>query len=79
MRKNTAQTFTIIRKNGKQYMSQMSNKNGVQRLTGLVKELVAWIRSAVRRMQALWSGNSGKHYVALSSGRLHGGMQMGRR
>ena len=79
MRKNKTQTFTIIRKNGKQYMTQMSRKGALELLTSLVTEWIAFLRTAGSRMHALWNGNGGKSYVALSSGRLHGGMQMGRR
>lgn len=79
MRKNGTQSFTVIRKNGKRYMTEVSNKKLFARLLDMLVEVAAFWKSFVRDLPLFKRGVGGKHYVALSSNRLRGGMQMGRR
>ena len=79
MKNSKGQSFKIIRKNGKRYMTHVSKKDLFTRLHETVREWLSVLKTLSRRIQALWTGNSEQDYVALSSGTLHGGMRIGRR
>ena len=79
MRKNKAKTFTIIRKNGSKYMTQTSRNYSLRDLPELLQDGIAFLKTMAGKLQALFGGAGNRHYVALSSRRMHGGIQMGRR
>ena len=60
-------------------MTNVSESKRMGSLPELFRSALAYLRAVVKRLQTVLTGTGGKEYVALSSGRLQGGMRVGRR
>ena len=79
MRNYKAQSLTVIRKNGRAQMTQMSNEDPFRNLQEWFKKGRSFFKTVRRSVLTFLNGTGRKDYVALTSGRLQGSLQVGRR
>ena len=78
MRKNKAQELKVIRNNSRQHMTRMSRKYTKRQIRETVESWLLFVKRLPNRLRAFLNGYDRKRYVALSSGSLHGTLQMSR-